>query len=131
MALWLSTPGYVDYIMPQVYWGYNYTLQNGSARFAFENIVDEWLAMPRTIRFRWHSGWAHTVSARGTAPPQRGGMGQRPQLADMARTLSVRGADGYALYRYASLYSGGEYAALMQAECAALAQANGIGQTEP
>lgn len=52
-------------------------------------------------------------------------------LADMARTLSVRGADGYALYRYASLYSGGEYAALMQAECAALAQANGIGQTEP
>ena len=49
----------------------------------------------------------------------------------MARTLSVRGADGYALYRYASLYSGGEYAALMQAECAALAQANGIEQTEP
>ena len=49
----------------------------------------------------------------------------------MARTLSARGADGYALYRYASLYSGGEYAALMQAECAALAQANGIGQTEP
>ena len=47
VALWLSTPGYVDYIMPQVYWGYNYTLQNGSARFAFENIVDEWLAMPR------------------------------------------------------------------------------------
>ena len=37
----------VDYIMPQAYWGYNYTLQNGSARFAFENIVDEWLAMPR------------------------------------------------------------------------------------
>lgn len=75
VALWLSTPGYVDYIMPQVYWGYNYTLQNGSARFAFENIVDEWLAMPGTIRFRWHSGWAHTVSARGTAPPQRAGSG--------------------------------------------------------
>lgn len=30
---------------------------------------------PGTIRFRWHSGWAHTVSARGTAPPQRAGSG--------------------------------------------------------
>ena len=54
-----------------------------------------------------------------------------PNVDEQSRTLSVRGADGYALYRYASLYSGGEYAALMQAECAALAQANGIGQTEP
>ena len=24
-ALWLSTPGYIDYAMPQVYWGYGYT----------------------------------------------------------------------------------------------------------
>ena len=32
---------------PQIYWGQGYTLSNGSRRFAFENIVPEWLAMPR------------------------------------------------------------------------------------
>ena len=37
----------VDYLCPQIYWGYGYTLQSGSTRFAFENIVPEWLAMPR------------------------------------------------------------------------------------
>ena len=26
VALWMSTPGYVDYILPQLYWGYGYTL---------------------------------------------------------------------------------------------------------
>ena len=132
VALWLSTPGYVDYIMPQVYWGYNYTLQNGSARFAFENIVDEWLAMPRddSVSLAFGLG-AYRIGAGDGSATESGEWASGHNLADMARTLSVRGADGYALYRYASLYSGGEYAALMQAECAALAQANGIGQPEP
>ena len=132
VALWLSTPGYVDYIMPQVYWGYNYTLQNGSARFAFENIVDEWLAMPRddSVSLAFGLG-AYRIGAGDGSATESGEWASGHNLADMARTLPVRGADGYALYRYASLYSGGEYAALMQAECAALAQANGIGQTEP
>lgn len=118
--------------MPQVYWGYNYTLQNGSARFAFENIVDEWLAMPRddSVSLAFGLG-AYRIGAGDGSATESGEWASGHNLADMARTLSVRGADGYALYRYASLYSGGEYAALMQAECAALAQANGIGQTEP
>ena len=47
---WLTAEGedaVVDYLCPQVYWGYGYTLRSGSTRFAFENIVPEWLAMPR------------------------------------------------------------------------------------
>ena len=47
---WLASGGEeqaVDYLCPQVYWGYGYTLQSGSTRFAFENIVPAWLAYPR------------------------------------------------------------------------------------
>ena len=47
---WLAADGgeaVVDYLCPQIYWGQGYTLSNGSRRFAFENIVPEWLAMPR------------------------------------------------------------------------------------
>lgn len=47
---WLAAEGenaVVDYLCPQIYWGCGYTLQSGSTRFAFENIVPEWLAMPR------------------------------------------------------------------------------------
>ncbi len=50
MTAWLAAGGeeqVVDYLCPQVYWGYGYTLQSGSTRFAFENIVPAWLAYPR------------------------------------------------------------------------------------
>lgn len=42
VTAWLAAGGeeqVVDYLCPQVYWGYGYTLQSGSTRFAFENIV--------------------------------------------------------------------------------------------
>ena len=27
LALWCSEPGYLDYVMPQIYWGYNHSVQ--------------------------------------------------------------------------------------------------------
>lgn len=126
VGLWLSTPGYVDYIMPQVYWGYHYTLQSGSERFAFENIVDEWLAMPRDASVSLAFGLgAYRIGEGDGSSVESDEWTSGHNLADMARTLSARGADGYALYRYASLYGGGAYAALAQAECEALRAANG------
>lgn len=41
-------------------------------------------------------------------------------LAKMAKTLAEKGAGGYALYRYDSLYRAGEQQALAAAECEAL-----------
>ena len=49
VTAWLAAGGeeqVVDYLCPQIYWGYGYTLQSGSTRFAFENITAEWLALP-------------------------------------------------------------------------------------
>ena len=48
---WLTAEGedaVVDYLCPQIYWGFGYTLKSGSTRFAFENIVPAWCAMPRS-----------------------------------------------------------------------------------
>ena len=41
-AYWMSRSGYVDYIAPQIYWGFEHPLQ--SARF--DVSLDEWLNMP-------------------------------------------------------------------------------------
>ena len=46
LSVWLTASGadaVVDYLCPQIYWGYGYTLSSGSTRFAFENITAEWL----------------------------------------------------------------------------------------
>ena len=71
---WLAAEGenaVVDYLCPQIYWGCGYTLQSGSTRFAFENIVPEWLAMPRAASTALYSGWGPIASARATAVPTR------------------------------------------------------------
>ena len=47
VTAWLAAGGeekVIDYLCPQVYWGYGFTLQSGSTRFAFENIVPAWLS---------------------------------------------------------------------------------------
>lgn len=125
IGLWLSTPGYVDYIAPQVYWGFDYTLENGSQRYAFGNIVDEWLAMPRddSVSLAFGLG-AYRIGAGDGSSAESDEWQSGHNLADMARALEARGADGYSVFRYASLYDSA-YADLAAAECAALAEANG------
>ena len=126
VGLWLSTPGYVDYIMPQVYWGFDYTTQNGSQRYAFGNIIDEWLAMPRDASVSLAFGLgAYRIGAGDGSQAESTEWQSGHNLADMARLLAARGADGYALYRYEQMFCSREYAELAAAECAALAEANG------
>lgn len=125
VGLWLSTPGYVDYIMPQVYWGWNFTLQSGSDRFAFGNIVDEWLAMPRadSVHLAFGLG-AFRVGAGDGSNTESDEWQNGRNLAAMAASLREKGADGYALYRYDSLFHAGEYQALADSEAAALTAEN-------
>ena len=116
----------VDYICPQLYWGYHFTLKSGSDRFAFENISAEWLAMPRADSVRLYFGlgaWRIGDGDGGknedsTSQWQSGG-----NLAQMIRDLKAAGADGYALFRYGSLYASA-WPELAASECAAIAAAN-------
>ncbi len=125
VALWMRTPGFVDYVMPQVYWGYNYTLSNGSARYAFENLVQEWMNMERdsSVSLAFGLG-AYRVGEGDGSSTQSDEWQTGHNLADMVRTLSAHGANGYGIYRYESLFGGGEYTALREAEQKALAEVN-------
>ena len=45
-ALWLAQGGYVDYLMPQLYWGQNYT-KNGNTAQSLSQLAARWAALPR------------------------------------------------------------------------------------
>ncbi len=126
MGLWLSTPGYVDYVMPQVYWGYDFRLQSGSDQYAFANIVNQWAAMPRAegVSLYFGLGAYRIGDGDGSSAPS-GEWTSGRNLADMARSLAKNGY-GYSLYRYASLFANSAWPDLAAAECAALRQANGV-----
>ena len=127
---WLASGGedaVVDYLCPQVYWGQGFALHNGSTRFAFENIVPAWLAYPRAEGVALYFGlgaYRVGVGDGGSNENSLSGWSTGRALADQVAFLREQGAEGWALYRYGSLF-GPEQTSLAAAECAALAAADG------
>lgn len=129
---WLTAEGenaVVDYLCPQIYWGYGYTLSNGSDRFAFENILPEWLGLPRAAGVALYFGlgaWRIGEGDGGTNADSVSQWNTGRSLADQLEDLRAWGGQGYALYRYGSLF-GSAWPELAAAECAALTAANQTG----
>lgn len=127
---WLASGGEeqaVDYLCPQVYWGYGYTLQSGSTRFAFENIVPAWLAYPRAEGVALYFGlgaYRVGVGDGGANADSVSGWSTGSALARQVEDLRGQNAGGWALYRYGSLFGAGA-PALAAAECEALRALNG------
>ena len=56
---WLSNDGYIDYIMPQIYWGFEHKLTDGSAApFAFSNNLQTWINLKNRGNARLYLGLA-------------------------------------------------------------------------
>lgn len=95
----------VDYLCPQIYWGFGYTLKSGSTRFAFENIVPAWCAMPRSGNVALYFGLGAYRVGTGDGGANEDSTSQwstGSALAKQVETLRAQGAGGWALYRYGS-----------------------------
>ncbi|OUQ37658.1 glycoside hydrolase family 10 protein [Faecalibacterium sp. An121] len=130
---WLAAEGedaVVDYLCPQLYWGYGYTLSGGSERFAYPNILAEWLAMPRGSAALYIGLGAYRIGdGDGGANPDSTAQWSTGQaLARQVDELRAQGAGGYALYRYGSLFANSAWPQLAQAECQALQAANSAAE---
>ena len=129
VTAWLAAGGeekVIDYLCPQVYWGYGFTLQSGSTRFAFENIVRRGLATRAGDVALYFGLGAYRVGTGdgGANPDSVSGWSTGSTLAAQVKDLRQQAAGGWALYRYGSLF-GPEAPALAEAECAALRALNG------
>jgi uncharacterized lipoprotein YddW (UPF0748 family) len=129
VSAWLVAEGEdacVDYLCPQIYWGYHYMLSSGSQRFAFENITAEWCAMPRAADVALYFGlgaWRIGDGDGGTNDDSVSQWQSGSNLAQQVADLRARDVNGWALYRYGSLFDSA-WPDLAAAECAALAAAN-------
>lgn len=127
VALWLSTPGYVDYVLPQVYWGYGYTTSGGSTDYAFENVTSYWAALERDSSVSLYFGLGAYRIGDGDGGSYEHSTDQwntGHELADMVSTLRQLNGQGYALYRYDFLYNNSSYPELAAAEVSALTRIN-------
>ena len=102
-------------------------LEGNRTRFAFENIVPEWLAMPRAASTALYFGLGAYRIGEGDGGANEDSQSQwctGSALARQVERLHSLGAGGWALYRYDSLF-GPARNDLAAAECAALTAQNG------
>lgn len=97
---WMSEAGYVDYIMPQIYWTDNYKTSSGMTKMYSERC-SEWASLnKRDIPI--YVGLA-LYRAGEVSSYDLGWSASSSNLADQYKIAMGKGYDGYALFRYAWL----------------------------
>ncbi len=106
VKLWLSTPGYVDYIMPQLYWGFNYLTASGRTDYQFVKLTNEWAAYPRAASVSLYIGLgAYRIGIGDGGANDQAEWSSGENLAKQVEALrQISGVSGFALYRYDSLF---------------------------
>lgn len=104
-ALWLRQPGYADYVMPQLYWGLQYT-KNGDTSHSLARLAAQWAALPRSGEVALYAGLGAYRIGTGDGSDTPGEWQTGHALADQWRALQGAGILGGGLYRYDSLFNG-------------------------
>ncbi len=118
VALWLGEEGYCDYIMPQLYWGFDYRTKSGSDRYAFKNLSYDWSRYKKHPDVKLYIGLGAYRIGEGDGSYMDNGEWQRgDNLAKMLEVINANpDLDGWALYSYNSLFNNPDYSALRQQE---------------
>ena len=126
IALWLREEGYCDYIMPQLYWGFDYRTKSGSDRFSFKTLSYSWSQYEKAEDVKLYIGLgAYRIGAGDGGYNDQSEWHSGHNLADMMEVVSANpNLDGWAVYNYISLFGDGEYSALQQAEIESITKFN-------
>lgn len=101
-ARWLRQ-GTVDYLMPQLYWGVEYT-KNGDDSQSFAKLAAAWAALPRAAGVKLYAGLGAYRVGAGDGSDTGSEWFTGHALADQLNLLESLGVQGAGLYRYASLF---------------------------
>lgn len=100
VARWMASAGYIDYICPQIYYGFEHE------KYPFDATLAVWAAMPRAESVALYVGLALYKEALADDPYAGSGRQEWARQSDIiARqvTATRTAADGFALFRYAHL----------------------------
>ena len=125
VSAWMANSGYLDYVMPQIYWGFDYVTKGGNASFGFAGCLADWLALPRADGVKLYVGLgAYRIGVGEGGSNDAAEWSSGENLARQVAALRRAGADGYGLYSWRWLF-GADADSHATAEIAALTAANG------
>lgn len=94
---WLSQNGYVDYIMPQIYWSDEWG--NDGATKMFSNRLNAWNSLPRNANVKLYAGLA-LYKVNDVPSGDIGWQRRSDNLLSQAKIAQSSGWNGYSLFRY-------------------------------
>lgn len=96
---WMSVPGYIDYICPQIYWTDNWSATGGTTMFS--NRLAQWTALNKN-GIAMYAGLASYRAGQSVAADP-GWIMKSTNLQSQAIVARANGWKGYFLYSYSSL----------------------------
>lgn len=89
---WLSEPGYVDYIAPQLYWSF------GHSKFPYDKTLDRWLKLRTNSKVKVYVGIALYKSGSNEEPDWKKDTKLLQKMVEYGRETEK--VDGYLYFRY-------------------------------
>ncbi len=126
VGLWLSQEGYADYIMPQLYWGFDYLTKSGSDRYGFKNLSYEWSQYKKADDVQLYIGLgAYRIGDGDGGVNSQAEWSSGQNLAKMIQVIqSNPNLAGYCIYSYNSLFDHSQYPQLKTSEIQAITAYN-------
>jgi uncharacterized lipoprotein YddW (UPF0748 family) len=93
---WLSKPGYIDYISPQIYWSFSHS------KFPFDKTLNRWLALRTNMEVKMYVGIATYKSGSNDDPDWKKDSNVLKNQIEYGRETGL--VDGYLYFRYDYFY---------------------------
>lgn len=103
---WMTKPGYIDYVMPQIYWGFEAKASGQLANYAYSNCLREWLELKKKGNVALCVGLA--LYKTGTDASDGNEVPEWLRYQDIMKRQVLEGrssgqVSGYCLYDFSSL----------------------------
>lgn len=102
---WMTTPGYVDYVMPQIYWGFEAKSSGQPSPYAFSSCLQEWIELKQKGHVTLYLGLA--LYKTGTDASDGNEIPEWLRYNDIMKRQVLEGrstgqVSGYCLYDFSS-----------------------------
>ena len=97
---WMKTAGYIDYIVPQIYFGYEHSL----SKARYNNALNTWVTAPKLSSVKLYIGLgAYKIGTTDGGSDEW--ITDKELLAKQTFDAKVYGADGIFIFNYSTLFA--------------------------
>ncbi len=98
---WMKMAGYIDYIVPQIYFGYEHSL----AKAKYTNCLNTWVSTPKLSSVKLYIGLGAYKIGYATDGGSNEWTTDKELLAKQAIDAKVKGTNGIFIFNYSTLFA--------------------------